>query len=155
MTEILLKAIFTLLQSVENESEELTRKSLELALIDYGFKTNNVNYLLDWISDLSDAPESNNTEISSTGLRVFTSKELDLIDIKFLDYLIKLERTCIINANQRETITEKLQHIDNHDFSLETKQLVISMIIFGGYCFNSINLFEDKLNELQSLGHLN
>jgi Smg protein len=155
MTEILLKTIFTLLQSSEVDAEGLSREDLALVLEDYGFKPNKINHLLDWISDLSDISKDNGGLITSNGIRVFTNEELDLIDITFLNYIIKLERTGIINANQRETIVTQLQKIDNYGFSIETKQLVISMIIFGESYFGSASQFEAKLSELQSMGHLN
>ena len=68
------------------------------------------------MSDLSDISKDSVSLITSNGIRAFTNVELDLIDITFLNYIIKLERTGIININQREAIITQVQKIDRNLF---------------------------------------
>jgi Smg protein len=107
------------------ERDELARK-LQRA----GFSDENVERALDWLADL--ASERHRPQLAESGaaaMRVFTEQERQHLPADCRGYLLALERTGILSAQQREIVIDRLLALDADELDVDRLKWVTLMVL--------------------------
>jgi Smg protein len=95
-----------------------------------GFEGETVERALDWLADL--AGERHRPELAPSGaraMRVFTEDELQHLPADCRGYLLALERTGILSAQQREIVIERLLALDSAELDVDQLKWVALMVL--------------------------
>jgi Smg protein len=106
------------------------REALAHDLEKAGFTEDNVERALDWLADL--AGERHRPSLSAAGpraMRVFTDEERAHLPSDCRGYLLALERSGILSAQQREIVIERLLALDAADLDVEQLKWVALMVL--------------------------
>jgi Smg protein len=110
------------------------RDELASDLTRAGFEVDCVERALDWLADLageSDRPALESAPLASSpqSMRIFTEGELMRLPSACRGYLLSLERTGILSAQQREIVIERLLALDSEELDVSQLKWVVLMVL--------------------------
>ncbi|NOY67106.1 MAG: DUF494 domain-containing protein [Gammaproteobacteria bacterium] len=133
MKENVLDVLLYLFQNfMDGDSDiEPDRENLENQLLDAGFLDHEISHAFIWLDDLATNQENNKGNIKNHSFRVFTSEESDKLDVDCRGFLLYLENMCVLTAESRELVIDRVMALDSHDFDIERLKWVVLMVLFN------------------------
>ncbi len=104
------------------DSETLTRK-LTLA----GFGEDEISQILGWLTDHTkhEAGKYPVTLSQSKSFRIYSSSELEVIDVESQGFILFLEQAGVLNSLQRELLIDRILQMDGSSSCLDKIKLVV------------------------------
>ncbi|HEX4854103.1 MULTISPECIES: DUF494 family protein [Arenimonas] len=126
------------------------RDSLQNGLIQAGFSPAEINKAFDWLDELARQRPASSVARLDTPVRVYAEPELDRLDIECRGFLMFLEQTGVIDADQRELVLDRVMALDQDEVDVDDLKWVVLMVLFNqpgseaAYAWMESQMFEDE-----------
>lgn len=143
MFEILLY-LFEHYAKIETTPE---RAILAIKLNAAGFEGNEIEQVLDWLSDLNQIKQAQSADIlcHSHAIRVYTGDEMHRLETTGVSFLGFIERSGMINARQREWIIHQVMSLGEGQDIEQQMRWITLVALWSQHPDQSIMLLEDML----------
>lgn len=125
------------------------RDSLQNGLIQAGFSPAEISKAFDWLDELARQRPMAAAPRLNTPVRVYAEAELDRLDIDCRGFLMFLEHSGVIDADQRELVLDRVMALDQDDVDVDDLKWVVLMVLFNqpgseaAYAWMESQMFED------------
>jgi Smg protein len=125
------------------------RDSLQNGLIQAGFSPAEISKAFDWLDELARQRPMAAAPRLNTPVRVYADAELDRLDIDCRGFLMFLEHSGVIDADQRELVLDRVMALDQDDVDVDDLKWVVLMVLFNqpgseaAYAWMESQMFED------------
>ncbi len=125
------------------------RDSLQNGLIQAGFSPTEINKAFDWLDELARQRPVAASPRLNTPVRVYADVELDRLDIDCRGFLMFLEHSGVIDADQRELVLDRVMALDQDEVDVDDLKWVVLMVLFNqpgseaAYAWMESQMFED------------
>ena len=134
-------------------------EALSLELKQIGYHPKQVQQAFAWLKTVSDMLRqynlSDEKQLSSKSIRVFTEDECQRLSVESRGLLIFLEVNGVIDAMLREFIIERALALDSFIIGLEQIKWVITIVILNSHTHNKLIQWLDENDELDDDVELN
>ena len=126
------------------------RDSLQNGLIQAGFSPTEINKAFDWLDELARQRPVSASPRLDTPVRVYSEPELDRLDIECRGFLMFLEHSGVIDADQRELVLDRVMALDQDEVDVDDLKWVVLMVLFNqpgseaAYAWMESQMFEDE-----------
>jgi Smg protein len=126
------------------------RDSLQNGLIQAGFSPAEINKAFDWLDELARRRPAAAAPRLNTPVRVYAEPELDRLDIECRGFLMFLEHSGVIDADQRELVLDRVMALDQDEVDVDDLKWVVLMVLFNqpgseaAYAWMESQMFEDE-----------
>ncbi|TNJ33036.1 DUF494 family protein [Arenimonas terrae] len=126
------------------------RDSLQNGLIQAGFSPAEINKAFDWLDELARQRPAAAAPRLDTPVRVYSEPELDRLDIECRGFLMFLEHSGVIDADQRELVLDRVMALDQDEVDVDDLKWVVLMVLFNqpgseaAYAWMESQMFEDE-----------
>ena len=126
------------------------RDSLQNGLIQAGFSPAEINKAFDWLDELARQRPAAPSPRLDTPVRVYSEPELDRLDIECRGFLMFLEHSGVIDADQRELVLDRVMALDQDEVDVDDLKWVVLMVLFNqpgseaAYAWMESQMFEDE-----------
>ncbi|MCX7034843.1 MAG: DUF494 family protein [Arenimonas sp.] len=126
------------------------RDSLQNGLIQAGFSPTEINKAFDWLDELARQRPVSASPRLDTPVRVYSEPELDRLDIECRGFLMFLEHSGVIDADQRELVLDRVMALDQEEVDVDDLKWVVLMVLFNqpgseaAYAWMESQMFEDE-----------
>jgi len=126
------------------------RDSLQNGLIQAGFSPAEINKAFDWLDELARQRPASSVARRDTPVRVYSEPELDRLDIECRGFLMFLEQSGVIDADQRELVLDRVMALDQDEVDVDDLKWVVLMVLFNqpgseaAYAWMESQMFEDE-----------
>jgi Smg protein len=126
------------------------RDSLQNGLIQAGFSPAEINKAFDWLDELARQRPAAAAPRLNTPVRVYVEPELDRLDIECRGFLMFLEHSGVIDADQRELVLDRVMALDQDEVDVDDLKWVVLMVLFNqpgseaAYAWMESQMFEDE-----------
>ncbi|HEU0154111.1 MAG TPA: DUF494 family protein [Arenimonas sp.] len=126
------------------------RDSLQNGLIQAGFSPAEINKAFDWLDELARQRPASTAARLDTPVRVYAEPELDRLDIECRGFLMFLEQSGVIDADQRELVLDRVMALDQDEVDVDDLKWVVLMVLFNqpgseaAYAWMESQMFEDE-----------
>ena len=126
------------------------RDSLQNGLIQAGFSPTEINKAFDWLDELARQRPLSASPRINTPVRVYSDPELDRLDSECRGFLMFLEHSGVIDADQRELVLDRVMALDQDELDLDDLKWVVLMVLFNqpgseaAYAWMESQMFEDE-----------
>ena len=126
------------------------RDSLQNGLIQAGFSPAEINKAFDWLDELSSRRPAVASPQSQGPVRVYAEPELDRLDTDCRGFLMVLEHSGVLDAEQRELVLDRAMALDQDEVDLDDLKWVVLMVLFNqpgseaAYAWMESQMFEDE-----------
>jgi len=107
-------------------TDELTRA---------GFHQDEIYKALSWLEKLAALQDGDAypylTRIGSQSTRVYTSEEMQLLDVESRGFLMFLEQVNVLDFTTREMVIDRVMELDTKFFSIDDLKWVVLMVLFN------------------------
>ncbi len=105
-------------------------------LLRAGFHQDDIYKALNWLEELAQLQDENNTpylsdNVFATSQRIYTLAEMDRLDTESRGFLLFLEQINVLNPETREMIIDRVMELDTQEFVLDDLKWVILMVLFN------------------------
>ncbi len=98
-------------------------------LLEAGFQQPEVNKAFDWLESLAE------TEITlpavASSFRIFSSQEVDVLDLECRNFLMFLEHTGILSPANREIAIDRAIALKDEDITLDRLKWIVFMVLLS------------------------
>jgi Smg protein len=125
------------------------RDPLQNGLIQAGFSPAEISKAFDWLDELARQRPMAAAPRLNTPVRVYADAELDRLDIDCRGFLMFLEHSGVIDADQRELVLDRVMALDQDDVDVDDLKWVVLMVLFNqpgseaAYAWMESQMFED------------
>jgi Smg protein len=125
------------------------RDSLQNGLIQAGFSPAEISKAFDWLDELARQRPMAAAPRLNTPVRVYADAELDRLDIDCRGFLMFLEHSGVIDADQRELVLDRVMALDQDEVDVDDLKWVVLMVLFNqpgseaAYAWMESQMFED------------
>lgn len=118
---------------MEGEAEsEPDRESLKVELQEAGFPQGEVNKALEWLEGLSVSRQVDTAKPpADQSIRLFTTKEVEKLDLECRGFLLFLEQSGILAPASRELVIDRVMALETEEIDLEQLKWVVLMVLFN------------------------
>lgn len=126
------------------------RDSLQNGLIQAGFSPTEINKAFDWLDELARQRPVSASPRLNTPVRVYSDPELDRLDSECRGFLMFLEHSGVIDADQRELVLDRVMALDQDEVDVDDLKWVVLMVLFNqpgseaAYAWMESQMFEDE-----------
>jgi len=126
------------------------RDSLQYGLIQAGFSPSEINKAFDWLDELARQRPVSAAPRLNTPVRVYSDPELDRLDSECRGFLMFLEHSGVIDADQRELVLDRVMALDQDEVDVDDLKWVVLMVLFNqpgseaAYAWMESQMFEDE-----------
>jgi len=126
------------------------RDSLQKGLIQAGFSPSEINKAFDWLDELARQRPVSAAPRLNTPVRVYSDPELDRLDSECRGFLMFLEHSGVIDADQRELVLDRVMALDQDEVDVDDLKWVVLMVLFNqpgseaAYAWMESQMFEDE-----------
>lgn len=126
------------------------RDSLQNGLIQAGFSPAEISKAFDWLDELARQRPASPLPRLDTPVRVYVEAELDRLDIDCRGFLMFLEHSGVIDADQRELVLDRVMALDQDEVDVDDLKWVVLMVLFNqpgseaAYAWMESQMFEDE-----------
>jgi Smg protein len=116
-----------------------------------GFEDSDISEALHWLAGVVRSPQNglNALPDSRTSFRAFAPRELAKLDAECRGFLLTLEHSGILNAQDRELVIERSLAASGHALTLEQLKLIVLMVLWNRQTPTSQLLAEDLFSAPQ------
>jgi Smg protein len=125
------------------------RDSLQNGLIQAGFSPAEIHKAFDWLDELARQRPASPVARRDTPVRVYADAELDRLDPDCRGFLMFLENSGVIDADQRELVVDRVMALDQDEVDVDDLKWVVLMVLFNqpgseaAYAWMESQMFED------------
>ncbi len=126
------------------------RDSLQNGLIQAGFSPSEINKAFDWLDELARQRPVVATPRLQVPVRVYSEPELDRLDADCRGFLMFLEHSGVLDADQRELVLDRVMALDQDEVDVDDIKWVVLMVLFNqpgseaAYAWMESQMFEDE-----------
>jgi Smg protein len=126
------------------------RDSLQNGLIQAGFSPAEIHKAFDWLDELARQRPVSTVVRRDTPVRVYADAELDRLDLECRGFLMFLEHSGVIDADQRELVVDRVMALDQDEVDVDDLKWVVLMVLFNqpgseaAYAWMESQMFEDE-----------
>lgn len=126
------------------------RDSLQNGLIQAGFSPTEIHKAFDWLDELARQRPATAVVRRDTPVRVYVDAETDRLDLDCRGFLMFLEHSGVIDADQRELVVDRVMALDQDEVDVDDIKWVVLMVLFNqpgseaAYAWMESQLFEDE-----------
>jgi Smg protein len=126
------------------------RDSLQNGLIQAGFSPAEIHKAFDWLDELARQRPETPVARRDTPVRVYADAELDRLDLDCRGFLMFLENSGVIDAQQRELVVDRVMALDQDEVDVDDLKWVVLMVLFNqpgseaAYAWMESQMFEDE-----------
>ena len=126
------------------------RDSLQNGLLQAGFSPTEINKAFDWLDELARQRPAVGVARSEAPVRVYVDCEQDRLDLDCRGFLMFLEHTGVIDADQRELVVDRVMALDQDEVDVDDLKWVVLMVLFNqpgseaAYAWMESQMFEDE-----------
>lgn len=126
------------------------RDSLQNGLIQAGFSPAEINKAFDWLDELARQRPTLDVARRDLPVRVYVEAELDRLDLECRGFLMFLENSGVIDADQRELVLDRVMALDQDEIDVDDLKWVVLMVLFNqpgseaAYAWMESQMFEDE-----------
>ena len=126
------------------------RDSLQNGLIQAGFSPTEIHKAFDWLDELARQRPATAVVRRDTPVRVYADCEQDRLDLECRGFLMFLEHSGVIDADQRELVVDRVMALDQDEVDVDDIKWVVLMVLFNqpgseaAYAWMESQLFEDE-----------
>jgi len=126
------------------------RDSLQNGLIQAGFSPSEINKAFDWLDELARQRPVSTVPRLNTPVRVYSDAEIDRLDRECRGFLMFLEHSGVIDADQRELVLDRVMALDQDEVDVDDLKWVVLMVLFNqpgseaAYAWMESQMFEDE-----------
>jgi Smg protein len=126
------------------------RDSLQNGLIQAGFSPAEIHKAFDWLDELARQRPAVAAPRLQTPVRVYSEPELDRLDMECRGFLMFLEQSGVIDADQRELVLDRVMALDQDEVDVDDLKWVVLMVLFNqpgseaAYAWMESQMFEDE-----------
>jgi Smg protein len=109
------------------------RDSLQASLVQAGFTPTEILKAFNWLDELEQRRPNERTENVWHGgpVRVYATQELDRLDNECRGFLMFLEQSGVLNAEQRELVIDRCMALELEEVDLADLKWVVLMVLFN------------------------
>lgn len=100
-----------------------------------GFHQDDIYKALNWLEKLALLQDADKTPYLSassiTSVRIYTSKEMNRLDLECRGFLIFLEQISVLSPEIREMVIDRVMELETLEFALDDLKWVILMVLFN------------------------
>ena len=125
------------------------RDSLQNGLIQAGFSPAEIHKAFDWLDELARQRPASPVLRPETPVRVYADAEQDRLDLECRGFLMFLENSGVIDADQRELVVDRAMALDQDEVDVDDLKWVVLMVLFNqpgseaAYAWMESQMFED------------
>jgi Smg protein len=126
------------------------RDSLQNGLIQAGFSPAEIHKAFDWLDELARQRPVSTVVRRDTPVRVYADTEQDRLDLECRGFLMFLENSGVIDADQRELVVDRVMALDQDEVDVDDLKWVVLMVLFNqpgseaAYAWMESQMFEDE-----------
>jgi Smg protein len=126
------------------------RDSLQNGLIQAGFSPAEIHKAFDWLDELARQRPVSTVARRDTPVRVYADSEQDRLDLECRGFLMFLENSGVIDADQRELVLDRAMALDQDEVDVDDLKWVVLMVLFNqpgseaAYAWMESQMFEDE-----------
>ncbi len=127
------------------------RESQQADLIEAGFAPADIHRAFEWLDELARQRPGPGGPVPSAGpVRVYAEPELARLDADCRGFLLFLEQTGVLDAQQRELVIDRAMALDQDSLDLDDLKWVVLMVLFNqpgseaAFAWMEGLLFEDE-----------
>jgi Smg protein len=126
------------------------RDSLQNGLIQAGFSPTEIHKAFDWLDELARQRPVTAVVRRDTPVRVYADCEQDRLDLECRGFLMFLEHSGVIDADQRELVVDRVMALDQDEVDVDDIKWVVLMVLFNqpgseaAYAWMESQMFEDE-----------
>jgi len=115
-----------------------------------GFSPAEVHKAFDWLGALAEERPEPSPGRADGPTRVYSSPELDKLDVETRGFLLFLEQHGVLDAHQRELVLDRAMALDQEELDLEDLKWVVLMVLFNqpgseaAYAWMETQMFLDE-----------
>jgi Smg protein len=115
---------------LDNDSDNYPDTDLIASeLLDAGFQQPDVNKAFDWLESLADIEAI--TTVVSSSFRVFSSQEIEVLDLECRDFLMFLEHSGILTPANREIAIDRAMALKDEEITLDRLKWIVLMVLLS------------------------
>jgi Smg protein len=117
-----------------------------------GFDDSDISEAMHWLAGVVRAPQATPVRLpdARTSFRAFAARELAKLDAQCRGFLLTLEQSGILSAQNRELVLERSLATSGHALTLEQLKLIVLMVLWNQQTATSRLLAEDLFSTTQA-----
>jgi Smg protein len=130
--------------------DELANGPLLDELAQAGFSPAEIHKAFDWLGALAERRPAPGVARTDGPTRVYSSPELDKLDVECRGFLMFLEQHGVLDADHRELVLDRAMALDQDELDLEDLKWVVLMVLFNqpgseaAYAWMETQMFLDE-----------
>lgn len=121
---------------VHSDSDlDVDQDELEQELLRAGFRQQEIYKALNWLEDLAALQKEETSQhialSSATSMRIYSAKEQQRLDTRCRGFILFLEQICVLNAELREMVIDRVMGLETLDLQLDDLKWIILMVLFN------------------------
>ena len=133
MKESILDVLLFLFEHYFSDDADLVRDrdSLQTGLLEAGFSPAEIHKAFEWLDELAEQRPTVATARPGGPVRLYTAAEYAKLDAEGVGFLMFLEQSGVLSAEQRELAVDRAMALDQDDVDLDDLKWVVLMVLFN------------------------
>ncbi len=133
MKESILDVLLYLFEHYFSDESDLVRDrdSLQASLLDAGFSPAEIHKAFEWLDALAAQRPASGHVRTDAAVRLYTDVEYAKLDAEGVGFLMFLEQSGVLSAEQRELVLDRAMALDQDSLDLDDLKWVVLMVLFN------------------------
>ena len=133
MKESILDVLLYLFEHYFSDESDLVRDrdSLQASLLDAGFSPAEIHKAFEWLDALAAQRPASGHVRTDAAVRLYTEVEYAKLDAEGVGFLMFLEQSAVLSAEQRELVLDRAMALDQEGLDLDDLKWVVLMVLFN------------------------
>ncbi|MFN7211690.1 MAG: DUF494 family protein [Lysobacteraceae bacterium] len=133
MKESILDVLLYLFEHYFSDESDLVRDrdSLQASLLDAGFSPAEIHKAFEWLDALAAQRPAAGHVRTDAPVRLYTDVEYAKLDAEGVGFLMVLEQSAVLSAEQRELVLDRAMALDQEGLDLDDLKWVVLMVLFN------------------------
>jgi Smg protein len=133
MKESILDVLLYLFEHYFSDDADLVRDrdSLQNGLLEAGFSPAEIHKAFEWLDELAEQRPAIASARLDGPIRFYTAPEYAKLDADGVGFLMFLEQSGVLNAEQRELALDRAMALDQDEVDLDDLKWVVLMVLFN------------------------
>lgn len=133
MKESILDVLLFLFEHYFSDDADLVRDrdSLQNSLLEAGFSPAEIHKAFEWLDELAEKRPAVASPRVDGPTRLYTLPEYTKLDAEGVGFLMFLEHSAVLNAEQRELVIDRAMALDQDEVDLDDLKWVVLMVLFN------------------------
>lgn len=133
MKESILDVLLFLFEHYFSDDADLVRDrdSLQNGLLEAGFSPAEIHKAFEWLDELAEQRPAVASARLDGPVRLYTAPEYAKLDAEGVGFVMFLEQSGVLNAEQRELVIDRAMALDQDEVDLDDLKWVVLMVLFN------------------------